>query len=56
MHWIAALLALAAVVCFLVEWYTAAPPRRPLPLGLALLTIAWMVQLIVLTGSHFKVN
>jgi uncharacterized membrane protein YjjB (DUF3815 family) len=50
------LLALAATVLFLVEWYTVTPPRRPLPLGLACLTIAWMVQLIVLTGSHIKME
>jgi hypothetical protein len=56
MQIIAAILALAALVAFLVDWYTVAPPRRPLPLGLALLTIAWMVQLIVLTGSHAKID
>lgn len=56
MQIIAAVLALAAIVLFLVEWYTVAPPRRPLPLGLACLTVAWMVQLIVLSGSHVKID
>jgi hypothetical protein len=55
-HIIAFLLALAAVILFLVEWYTVAPPRRPLPLGLACLTVAWMVQLIILTGSKVTVD
>ena len=55
MHVIAFLLALVAVVCFIAEWYVITP-RRPLPLGLAALTVAWMVQLIILTGSHVKVD
>lgn len=55
MHWLAALLALAAIVLFLVEWYSITP-RRPLPLALALLTVAWMVQLIILTGSKLAVD
>lgn len=52
----AVVLGVAALVAFLVDWYTVAPPRRPLPLGLALLTLAWMIQVIVLTGSHLKVE
>ena len=56
MHIIAFIFALAALVLFLVDWYTVAPPRRPLPLGLALLTVAWMVQIIVLTGSKITVD
>jgi hypothetical protein len=55
MHIIAFLLALAAVVLFLVEWY-AITPRRPIALAWALLTIAWMVQLIILNGSKITVD
>jgi hypothetical protein len=56
MQIIAAVLALAALVAFLVDWYVGPPARRPLPLGLALLTVAWMVQVIVLSGSHMKID
>jgi uncharacterized membrane protein YjjB (DUF3815 family) len=55
MHIVAFILALAAVVAFAVEWY-AVTPRRPLPLGLALLTIAWMVQLIFATSHPVSVH
>lgn len=56
MQIIALVLALAALTCFLVEWYAGPPPRRPVPLGLAFLTVAWMVQVIVLTGGHVSVK
>lgn len=63
MQIIAFLLALAAVFCFLFAAYgqpaAANPPRRVLHfgwLGLAFLTVSWMVQIIILTGSHVLVH
>ena len=60
MQIIAFLFALAAVFCFLLAAYAGSPDRTPRWhfgwVGLALLTIAWMVQLIILTGSHVKVD
>jgi hypothetical protein len=59
MQIIAFLLALVAVFLFLL----AASGRQPNPphwhagwLGLAFLAVAWMVQIIILTGSHVKVD
>jgi hypothetical protein len=62
MQIIAFLLALAAVFCFMFAAYgqpVPNPPRRVLHfgwLGLALLTVSWMVQIIILTGSHVVVH
>lgn len=62
MQIIAFLLALAAVFCFLLAAYGAQPANPPNRawhfgwIGLALLTVSWMVQLIILTGSHVKVD
>jgi uncharacterized membrane protein YGL010W len=53
MHIIAFVLALAAVVLFAAEY---ARTKSWLSLGLAVLTVAWMVQLIVTTGSHVTVH
>lgn len=43
------LLALLAIVFFVLDWR--GYPRRPLDIGLALLTLAWIVQLVWVT-SH----
>lgn len=63
MNFIAFLLALAAVFCFLLAAYGAGPDRTNAGrswhfgwVGLALLTVAWMVQIIILTGSHLTVH
>lgn len=63
MQIIAFLLALLAVFCFLGAAYfgvpTTNPPRRAWHLGwlgLAFLTVSWMVQVIVLTGGHMKID
>lgn len=63
MQIIAFLLALAAVFCFLLAAYGATPDAGRTGrawhfgwVGLALLTVSWMVQLIILTGSHVKVD
>jgi hypothetical protein len=62
MQIIAFLFALVAIFCFLLAAYGVAPgnpPRRAWHfgwVGLALLTVSWMVQIIILTGSHVKVN
>ena len=60
MQIIAFLLALAALFCFLATAYLGTrteTPRWHLGwLGLALLTISWMVQLIILTGSKVTVD
>lgn len=60
MQIIAFLLALVAVFLFLLAAYGATPDRSPRWhfgwLGLAVLTISWMVQIIVLTGSHMKID
>ena len=60
MHIIAFLIALAAVFCFLATAYLGTrsdTPRWHLGwLGLGLLTIAWMVQVIILTGSKVTVD
>ncbi len=60
MQIIAFLLALAALFCFLAAAYYDTPDRTRRWhlgwLGLAFLTVSWMVQLIILTGSHVKVD
>lgn len=60
MQIIAFLLALVAVFCFLGASYAGAPDRTPRWhlgwLGLALLTVAWMVQIIVLTGGKMTID
>lgn len=65
MNFIAFLFALAAVFCFLLAAYGAGPNRTANNagrswhfgwVGLALLTISWMVQIIILTGSHLTVH
>lgn len=62
MQVIAFVLALVAVFCFLGAAYLQPPaggPRRFWHLGwlgLAFLTVSWMVQIIVLTGSHMKID
>lgn len=55
MHIIAFILALVAVVLFLVH----AARTRPWHfgwVGLAVLTIAWMVQVIITTGSRVTIH
>lgn len=60
MHIIAFLLALAGVFCFLAAAYLGASTNTPRWhlgwLGLAFLTIAWMVQVIILSGSKLTVD
>lgn len=53
MHIIAFVLALVAVVLFAAEY---ARSKSWLALGLAVTVVAWMVQLIVLSGSKVTVN
>lgn len=53
MHIIAALLALIALILFAADYMRG---RSFLSLGLAFLTAAWMVQVIVLTGSKLTVD
>lgn len=52
----AAALAIIAIILFVSDYMSHRPEHRFVSLGLALLTAAWMTQLIVLTGSHLKVN
>jgi hypothetical protein len=47
------LLALVAIVLFLVDYFRG---KSFVALGLALVTAAWMVQLVVQSGSKFLVN
>jgi NADH:ubiquinone oxidoreductase subunit 6 (subunit J) len=62
MQIIAFVLALIAVFCFAVAAYVGIPtnpPRRSWHLGwlgLAFLTVAWMVQVIVLSGGRVSVK
>ena len=61
MQIIAFILALIAVFCFLLAAYGAVrnPPAPPWHfgwLGLAFLTVAWMIELIVQTGSHVLIH
>lgn len=64
MQIIAFLLAIIALFCFMFAAYGATPapgnpPRRAYHfgwLGLAFLTVSWMVQIIILTGSHVTVH
>lgn len=56
MHWIAAILAAAALLIFGLAHFGVARKWITIPGGLALLTAAWMVQLIVQSGHHFTVN
>jgi hypothetical protein len=49
----AALLAVLAIILFAADYMKG---KSYVSLGLAVLTAAWMVQLIVLTGSHITVN
>lgn len=53
MHIVAALLALIALIIFVADYMRG---RTYLSLGLAFLTAAWMVQVIVVTGSKVLVD
>jgi len=53
MEIIAFVLAVVAGALFIAEW---ARTRSLVALGLALLTAAWIVQLVVQTGSTVKVT
>lgn len=62
MNIIAFIISLAAIFCFLLAAYGVSrtnPPARAWHfgwLGLALLTVAWMVQLIFASGGHITVH
>lgn len=56
MHWIAALLAAAAILIFMLAHFGVRRTWITIPLGLTFLTLAWMVQLIVQSGHHFSVH
>lgn len=53
MHIVAAILALIAIILFVADYMRG---RSYVSLGLALVTAAWMVQVIVLTGSKLTVD
>lgn len=53
MHIIAFILALIAVVLFAADY---ARSRSWISLGLAITVVAWMVQVIVVTGSKIAVD
>lgn len=53
MHIIAFILALIAIVLFLAEY---ARSKAWLPLALALTVAAWMVQLVIVSGSKVTIN
>ena len=53
MHRAAFLLALIAVVLFLADYLRS---KSFITLGLAAVTVAWMVQVIWTTGSHLVVD
>lgn len=53
MQWFAAVLAVLAIIFFAADYITR---RWVVSLGLALLTAAWMVQLIVQSGGHLLVK
>lgn len=53
MHIIAFILALVALIIFVADYMRG---KAYLALGLALLTAAWMVQLVVATGSRVSIN
>jgi len=52
---VALLLALATVICFLLAMSVRARSQAPfwVPLGLALLTVAWICQMVHLTHHHW---
>lgn len=56
MHWLAALLAAAAILIFTLAHFGVARKWITIPGGLALLTAAWMVQVIVASGHHFVIH
>jgi hypothetical protein len=53
MHIVAFILALVALTIFVADYMRG---RAYISLGLAVLTAAWMVQLIVATGSQITIN
>jgi hypothetical protein len=56
-NWLAFVLAVLAVVVFLSTAYVAEPKKwQRVDVGLALLTLAWMAQLILETTHHITVN
>lgn len=58
MHIVALIFALVAVVCFIVAAVgpTLERPRNFVAWGLAALTVAWICQLVLTTGSVVKLN
>jgi len=53
MHILAFIVALVAVVLFLADY---ARTKAWIPLGLALAVIAWMIQVVVITGSKVTID
>jgi len=56
MQWLAAVLAVVAMVIFMLAHFNVPRSWITIPLGLTFLTAAWMIQLIWLSGKHFTVN
>jgi hypothetical protein len=56
-NWLSFTLAILAVVVFLSTAYTDTPKKwQRTDVGLALLTLAWMAQLILITTHHVTVT
>jgi hypothetical protein len=53
MHILAFILAIVAIVLFLADYLRS---KSFVTLGLAVLTAAWMVQVIVVSGSRVTIN
>jgi len=56
MHWIAAIVATLAVIVFACAYLSVSRKWANTNLGLALLTAAWMIQLILVSGKHLTID
>lgn len=56
MHWIAALLAVLAFGVFIAVHFGVTRKWATLALGLAILVLAWMVQIIIASGKHLTLE
>lgn len=56
MHWIALVLAVIAIALFIAAYLAVPRKWAKIELGLVFVVLAWMAQLIILTGSRITID